>query len=89
MHPIMSIINTVQSCCVDSTWPHLEVTLDCKTVMNETQTERLSLIPAETDSPVNKHTVQIGWALDRIAEIHLPLYKKKNCCLWTFLKYDH
>lgn len=44
--------------------------------MNETQTECLSLIHAETDSPVNEHTMQIGWAFNGIAEIHLPLPKK-------------
>lgn len=33
--------------------------------MNETQTECLSLIHAETDSPVNEHTVQDRLGIQR------------------------
>lgn len=84
MHPITEIINTVHTCFVVSTGPHPEVTLDCKTLTYKTQTECLSQMQADTDSSVNKHTIQISVSLTMWQGISLTAQKEAGCLLWVF-----
>lgn len=81
MHPITEIINTVHTCFVVSTVPHLEVTLDCKMLTYKTQTECLSQMQADTDSSVNKHTIQRAVSLTTWRGLPLTAQKEVGCLL--------